>query len=133
MIPSIMGLAASAAEAAKTTLKILGGVTAASAIYVKLGFPVPASTDYVDGKLAGLTTDVRAMNADVLTTQRKVLKSDRQFLRIERMTVDAARAKAKPDSVDARVLSRRLQEIDDALVALGQEDDDLRLRADKLR
>lgn len=122
-----------ATEAAKSGLKVIGGCAAAGAIYVKLGFPVPATTEYVDAKFGTLETTVKAVQGDVLTGQRKLLKADRTFLRIERMTVDAATKNAKPDSVDKRVLSRRLTEIDDQLTALGQEDDDLRLRIEKLK
>lgn len=122
-----------ASEAAKTGLKVIGGAAAAGAIYVKLGFPVPATTEYVDGKFGTLEAGLKAVQGDVLTGQRKLLKSDRTFLRIERMSVDTAAKNAKPDSVDKRVLSRRLTEIDDQLTALGQEDDDLRIRIEKLR
>lgn len=133
MIPGLPPWVDAASEAAKTGLKVIGGAAAAGAIYVKLGFPVPATTEYVDEKFSTLEAGLKAVNGDVLAGQRKLLKADRTFLRIERMTVDAAVKGMKGETVDKRVLTRRMTEIDDQLAALSQEDDDLRLRIEKLR
>lgn len=106
---------------AGSVVKGLGVATALGSTYVALGLPLPATVQYVDGKIATVVSAVSDVKTVVLQGQMRDIASQRALLRNEKTAL--TRTMEKAGESGRLVLTRRLGEIEDALVKLTREED----------
>ena len=109
------------ADAVGTAAKALGVTTALGSAYLALGLPLPASTQYVDGKIATVVVGIADVKVTILEGQSRNIVSQRALLRNEKSALTRTIERAPTDV--KTVLNRRMGEIDDALMRLTREED----------
>lgn len=101
--------------------KALGVATAIGSTYIALGLPMPATVQYVDGKIATVVSAVADVKTTILEGQLRDITSQRALLRNEKTALSRTIDKA-PES--ARItFARRMGDIEDALAKLTREEE----------
>lgn len=127
---------------AKNAAAALGVGGALFGAYASSGLPVPASTVFVEAKVASVVARIDAsdqatakrfdsLNASTLELQRKAIVNQRARLRFEERANRSLHERADP--VRRVTLERRATEISDELLELDRDDEGLRHRIEKLR
>lgn len=120
MIPPFL---TNAYDTLKSTMAVAGMIGTGATFYVAAGFPVPATTAYVD-------SSDRRIETAVLHSARSITTLSKQFLRSDRANLMRL-MEADPSS--KATLERRTDEIDDSLAELERDSENIRKRLLELK
>lgn len=109
---------------------IVATITALASAAVAVGVPMPASTAYVDAKIAPILVEIRSLKILTIGSTRDQLDTKKILLRNEQQTLEKAVKGA--DAVSAQAMNRRIDQIKDELSMIERKDEELRKRYDEL-